>query len=832
MVRLAFRRWRHRPGLALTATLVLALGIGATTAMYSIVDAVILKDEPWPDADRLVRVFAVAPHQRSNPGYATRWNRGAISWASWRDLQGLPVFADVAAWAPGEHVIGTDRPEPARTFFVSSSMLAMLGVTPERGRFFTAAEDEVDSQTVVISHRLWARLFGADPDIVGKPTMVTYPGSTASQSSRRTIVGVLPETFLFPGDSPDVFLPIGVQKYNGSFGNAFFSAIAKLAPNITLGAAAEAAEPLVRRTEARDRRTSRLVTLREERVGIGDGPLWFMLGGAALLLVVACSNVAGLLLSDARSRHHETAVRLSLGGSRFAILRQLFVEHAMLAAAAGVGGVVLATWLIPSLVALAPAGLVRDRAVVLHPEIAAWSIAAAIVTTFLAGLIPAAAISSTMPGDVLKTGGRQATRGSRWRHRLVVSAQFGLALVLIVGAGLFVETLLRLGQQPLGFVPDGVVVAAVSRGRPGQTASPPLSPEERAKLTELRSTDVGAFSAYMAQFGWARLQPMLDRIGALPGVTDIAMAAAVPFVSVPEVGGIRTPTTVYADGQRPEDGQPVRATGVSEAYFRVMGTPILRGRAFDRQDTSPAAYSIIVSEEFERRVLGGNAVGRRVRRDNTSVMSVMTVIGVVPDVKVRSLAEDAQADFYTLMRSADSVRFVLIRAPGDAGPYVPAMRTAIEHGESSMFVTSASTLSDNVSLSIVIERGRAMLSAMYGGVALLLAAVGLYGLAARFVAERRREIGIRVALGAGAGDVRRLVMADAWFIVGIGLVIGGPVAFVVSRLAQGMLFGVTPSAPHVLGIAVAALAFVAVLSTVVPALRANRIDPAVTLREE
>jgi putative ABC transport system permease protein len=829
MIRLACRRWRHRPGLALTATAVLALGIGATTAMYSIVDAVVLKDDPWPDANRLVRIYAVAPDQRSNPGYAVRWNRGAISWASWRDLQKLPVFSDVAAWVPNEYVIGTDRPEPARTFFVSSSMAAMLGVTPALGRFFTVAEDEVDSTTVVISHRLWVRMFGADPDIVGKSTMVTYPGSTASQYARRTIVGVLPETLLFPGDSPDVFLPIGSQKYNGSFGNAFFLAIAKLAPNVSQGAAADAAEPLVRRTETRDRRTSRLVTLREERVGIGDGPLWFMLGGAALLLVVACSNVAGLLLGDARSRHHETAVRLSLGGTRWAILRQLFVEHALLATAAGVGGVVLATWLIPSLVALAPAGLVRDRTVALDPEIAAWSVAAAIVTTFLAGLIPAAAISSTMPGDVLKTGGRQATRGGRWRHRLVVSGQFGLALVLIVAAGLFVETLLRLGRQPLGFLPEGVVVAAVTRGRPAPGGGQVLSAEEREKYAELRRTDTNALSVYVAQLGWTRLQPMLDRIGALPGVTDIALATSVPFASVPEVATLRTPVTVYADGQRPEDGQPARGTTVSEAYFRVLATPILRGRAFDRQDMSPAAFSIIVSEEFERRVFGGNAVGRRVRRDNTTVM---TVVGVVPDVKVRTLAEQAQADYYTLMRSSDAARFVITRVPGDAGPYVPSVRSAIEVGEPSRFVTSVAALSDLVSLSIVIERGRAMLSAMYGGVALLLAAVGLYGLAARFVAERRREIGIRVALGAGPDDVRRLVMSDAWIIVGLGLVAGAPAAFIASRLAQGMLFGVTPSAPHVLGIAVTALALVAMLSTVVPALRANRIDPAVTLREE
>ncbi|HEX5070675.1 MAG TPA: ABC transporter permease, partial [Vicinamibacterales bacterium] len=482
-LRFALRRWRTRPGLAIVAIVILAIGIGTTTAMFSLVNAVLLTEEPWPHADRLVRIFAVQPQQRNSPAFAATWNRGDLGWASWRDVQRAPFVADAAAWLPDQQIVGDNQTELVQAMYASSTLPSLLGARPEAGRFFTAEEDEADSGTVIISHRLWARLFGSDPDVVGKVTLVTRPGSPAAAASRRAIVGVLPAGLVFPGDEPDILLPIGVHKYNGSFApNRFLKVIARLEADADVGAVASAVEPLVRREEPAERRTSRVVTLREDRVGIGDASLWLMFAGAALLLVVACSNVAGLLLSDARSRRHETAVRLALGGSRFAILRALMVEHGVLAIVAAVAGVLLASWLIPVLSALAPAGLIGDQAVRLDPRIAGWAIAASIVTTLVAGLVPATTISSARPTDSLKGGARELTRGSRWRHRSIVAAQFGLALVLLVGAGLFGETLIRLGRRPLGFSPEGVVIVGVSQTRPGP--APPISPEERERLRQ------------------------------------------------------------------------------------------------------------------------------------------------------------------------------------------------------------------------------------------------------------------------------------------------------------------------------------------------------------
>jgi putative ABC transport system permease protein len=829
-LRFALRRWRYRPGLALMTTLVLALGIGATTAMFSIVNGVLLRDEPWPDADRLVRIHAVHPHQRANPAYARRWDRMPISWQAWRDLQQSPLFSDVAVWAPGQQIVGDDRTELVQALFASSTLPSIVGARPALGRFFTADEDEADSGTVILSHRVWTRLYGADPGVIGRMTSVTPPGgSTASKTYRRTIVGVLPEDFRLPGETPDLLIPIGFHKYNGSYGTEFFVAIGRLAPGASVGAAAAAAEPLVRRKETTDRRAVRVVTVRVDRLGIGDRSLWLLLAGAALLLVVACSNVAGLLLSDARSRHHETAIRLALGGSRFSVFRQLLVEHALLAVAAGAAGLGLAMWLLPSLTTLAPPGLIGQQAIVIDRQIAIWSVVVAVVTTMAAGLIPAMAMSSTRPGDALKTGSRELTRGSRWRHRLVVSSQFAIATVLLVGAGLFVETLVRLGREPLGFSADRVAVAAVVEARRGPDA---YSPEDVAKAKELMKTDVTAFRAFTQQVMWTRTQSLLDRVAAMPGTRAVAAVDVLPFG-----GGTPRITQVRPEGAPADDAQPVRVYAVSREYFDVMGIRQLAGETHASSVSAIGSrltpgekprFPVVVSDTLAKRAFGGAAVGRTLVQTN----AFYEVIGVVADVKQTGLLDRETAAVYLPFGTAQQVRHIVARVDGDAGALLPDLRRAIEGHDAPMFVESTSTLADRVAFTIVIERGRALLSSMYGGVALFLAAVGLYGLAARLVAERRREIGIRVALGAGPGDVRRLVMTDAWLIVGLGLAAGVPAAMATAQFVQGLVHGVAPTAPHVVAIVVATLGLAAATATVVPAWRASRVNPAVTLREE
>ena len=831
-LRFAVRRWLRRPGLALTAVLVLALGIGGTTAMFSIVNAVLLKAEPWPDADRLVRVYGVSPPQRTNPAAAATWNRGALSWASFLDVRKLPLFEDVVAWTPAEQIIGDGRPELVRAFMAFSTLPAFMGAKPLHGRFFTADEDRSDSGAVILSHGVWQRMFGADPQVIGTTTAVTFPGtSAASKSSRRIIAGVLPEGFEFPGATPDILIPIGFHEHNRQYGSAFFHTMARLRPEVSIAAAASAVDPLIRRGEPVERRTSRVIDLRSERIGAGDRPLWLMLGGAVLLLLVACANVAGLLLSDARSRQHETAVRLSLGGTRFAILRSLVSEHLLLGIAAAVSGVLAASWMLPSLVALAPPGLVGAQEVSIDRRIATWAVAAALVTTLAAGLIPAVAITRTRPGDAMKRGAREITRGGRWRHRLVVAAQFGLALILLVGAGLFAETLVRLNREPLGFVPDQVAVLAVTRSR--QEPTQVLSPEERQKVIELRKTNIDAWLAQVQQRQWLPIASLLERLSAYPAVQSAAVADAVPFTaSQPRAMRFRP------EGQPIDAGQLLLYHAVSRDYFTTMGIRVVKGRTFEESLSSGPRIvqpgvriprqPIVISESVARRFFDDDALGRVMLADKAPY----EVIGVVADVKQRGLLDAESGAVYRPVGLAETVRQIVLRAHGPIAPLLPDLRAMVEKHDAPLLVSSSNGLKEMVDSTVVVERSRAMLASVYGLAALLLASVGLYGLAARLVAERRREIGIRVALGAGRRHVRRLVMTDAWTIVGLGLVVGIPSAIAASRVTQGMLHGVAPTAPHVLATAAVALAIAAVIATLVPAWRATRIDPAVTLREE
>jgi predicted permease len=822
-VRNALRHWRRRPGLAFLAALVLALGIGATTAMFSIVNGVLLSTEPWPNADSLVAIYEVHPDQSANPAYTTRWNRMGIGAASWRDLQHSPAFSGIGIWTSDQGVLGDERTDLVTVFYASSSLLPMFVRQPVQGRFFNEGEDAADSGGIILSHRMWQRHFGGQSDVIGRTIQLTPPGASATTKlGNRIVIGVLPEDFRFPRETPDVVVPIGFHAHNLSFDtNRFLSAIGRLAPGTSTSAALEAAEPLIRREEPPARRTARVITLREDRIGVGSLPLWLMLAGAGLLLLAACSNVAGLLLGDGRIRRREIAVRLALGGSRARIMRQLTVEHLVLATAAATAGLLLAYWLIPGLSALAPAGLVGTQAVIMNARVAAWSVAAAVLTTLLAGLIPALTLASTRPGDALRLGGRETTRGGRWRHRAIVVSQFCLALVLLVAAGLFGETFVRLGAQPLGFSPDHAVVASVASNR---EITRVLTPEEiQAYREQARGLKGGARSRFSRKAQWMPAQALLERLAALPGVTFAAATDVAPFTSS-QVASAR----VRAEGRPTDENQVTQWRRVSDHYFDAMGIAVVRGRGFIDADRVAASEVAVISVELERRVFGGaSGVGRTLLMND----SPMDVIGVVANVRQRAYADDESMALYALVWR-DSARHLVVSTGGHAQALLPMIRQTVERDDARMFVTAIEPLNDLVARSIVLERARAMLSGAYGLAALLLASVGLYGLTARLVAERRREIGIRIALGAGRRAVQRLVMADTWLIVGLGLIFGVPGSIGMSRLAQGLLYGVAPAAPHTLLLAGVTLTIAAMLSSLVPALRANRVDPATALREE
>jgi hypothetical protein len=827
-VRYTLRRWRHRPGFAITAILTLGLGIAAATSIFSVIDAVLLRPLPWTKPESLVIVHGVYPERLSNPATAPAWNRGQLSYPGWDALRTAASFETVGAYnyvARADTTLGDERTEIITPLDVSSNLLPMLGVKLVLGRYFNEREDNVSTDSIILTDEMWRRRFGARHDVIGERIMT---GSASSGGLYpKTIVGVIGPGFRFAGVTPDVLEPIGIgAQTQRTYPSPSLNVVARLATGVSLAAAnAQAAALVSAAPNLSTPASARLVSLEDEQLGSSRRPLWLLFGGAGILLLVACSNVAGLLLGEARIRRHEIAVRAALGGSRMRVLRQLVIEHTMLAIAGSAAGLITAYWLIGLLVTVAPAAMPRVEATTIDLRATAFALACGFVTLLTFGVAPALCLSRTPVASVLAEGGRDGGVSRVLGQRVIVVGQVALALILLTGATLFGETILRLHEQPLGFDPRGVAVVSTTftgprRGDPARL---------KAAMDAARRTGeyMGqVFERLMMEEAAIRNGAVLQRVSQLPGVVHAAVSSAVPFISNPYRQQI-----VLED--RPETERHEAAVhSVSEWYFRTMGMQLRSGRGFEPADIA-GTKATVVSAEFERRYFPGGAVDRQfkvVYGERYELSIAYRIVGVAPDVKRQDPTDDVRPAYYAYDRQSGVPSHFLIKTAGDPDALLPTVRRAINDVSPQIVVTSMTTLPDRVGLSVVEERFRAMLSSLFGGAALVLAAVGLYGLASRRVADRRREFGVRVALGARPSDVRRLVVRDALLIVSIGLGIGLPAAFMTAQVARGLLFGVSATAPHVFAIAVLLLAVVVVSATTLPARRAGRTDPLAVLR--
>jgi ABC-type antimicrobial peptide transport system permease subunit len=841
-IRHALRRWSQRPGFAIAAIATLALGLGSTTALFSIVDGVLLRPLPWTDPDRLVAIHAVFPNRRQNPATALTWNRGSLSYPAWDALRLESAFADVGAWQrpPLDTTFGDARTDLVQTMVVSSRFLPMLGVRLVHGRFFSEAEDNANSDSMLITHEAWRRRFGGRPDIIGQLARIGH--ATSGDDEAKVIVGVIEPGFSFDsGSVPEVLLPVGIPaEASRRYPSASLRLVGRVSKDATFAAAALAADRVIRAVEQREPTSGRVVPLRDDMVRGAARPLFLLFGGAGLLLLIACANVAGLLLGEARSRRHEIAVRAVLGGSRARVLRQLIAEHSVLGVAGAAAGLALAYWMTELCVALAPAAIPRLDTVVLDARVIGFAVVLAGLTILAFGIAPAMTLARTPAARVLAEGGRDGASSRQLGQRAVVTTAIALALVLIVAASLFGETLVRLTSRPLGFDPSNLTVVSFKMTLL-PNLPPPITKAEYDAQTPQQRHDRSQFFAHLWTIGWwQHLSGAFDRVASLPGVTGVAGAGESPFLSPRRSGTIR------ASGRPPQDAVSTRLQVVTDRYFETMRILILRGRTFEssdrigigaagffRQAGPPPASAIVISAELERRLFAGSGVGRQMvlgGPSDTGNERVLNVIGVVADTRW-SKTDDDLAVFYVLAETFTSVNTVFVRTGDGAAASAPVMQATLREYNPNIVVTATAPLEDLVGRSMAEERFRAILAVMFGVTALGLAGVGLFGLAARRVADRRREIAVRVALGARPADVRGLVMLDTFRTIAFGLALGLPAAYAASQVTQTLLYGVTATSPRVFLVAGGVLALAAFSATVIPARRAATIDPIAALKE-
>ena len=820
-VRHALRLMRRDPAFTVTALATLALGIGLNTAIFSVAYGVLWRPLPYPDADRLVIVSSSQQAERGVRTFAT-W--APVSYEGLRTR--VTALAHLAAYTPIDAPL-TGRGEPLEVpaLDVSPNFFATLGVTPARGRtFFTGAAASDDERSTIVSDRLWRTSLEADPAIVGQS--ITIDGLP------RTVIGVLPPDFSFRpvirnGALPeaDVFLP---NRWPGDTGTgAFLFLLGRMKPGVTQERAEAELSALVNDSSVvpagglgmegapapNVRRLARTVGLQEHGSESVRTLLLILLGAVSFVLLIACVNVANLQMARLTARRGELSVRMALGAGRRRIVRQLLTEAVVLSLVGAALGVVLAQIAIHVTLPFVPQlVLPRLGGIVIDARVMAFCLGLSLVSTLLIGLVPALRVSGAAFGEglALHAGATRATgdrQGERLRT-LLVATQIAMTLVLLIGAGLLIHSFVRLTSVSPGFE---------SSGRDGvvQTVKVTL-PEGYLDEPER----IHAFA-----------RGVLDRIHYMPGVTSASVINSAPFgrMFIRDEFGIEGQPKPTLDAGRPK---------IEAGYFTTMGIPLLAGREFTARDTAHAPNVAIVSERIVREYFPGGpgeALGRRVRLGDRGEWR--TVVGVVADIRQMGLDTDVQPMLYVPFQQERDEVFVLrfvsfvVRTATPAS-VVEGVRAEIRRAAPDLPIQSTLTMDEAVAASVAPPRFRMLLLALFALAATLIATCGIYGLMAYAVTQRRREIGVRMALGAERRDVLRLVLMRALRIVVVGLIVGLAGAAGVTRVLQRFLFGVTPTDPIAFTLVTLLLMAVGLMAAWLPARRATRIDPCDALRAE
>jgi putative ABC transport system permease protein len=791
-----FRQMKRNPGFFAVALAALALGIGANTAIFSAVEGVLLHPLPYADASRLVIVW----EDSSYIGFAH--NTPALgNFVDWRTQN--QVFTDMAAMRYSNAAFtGDQTPEQLLGRRVTPNFFEVLGVYPALGRPFTAAEDAARSKVVVLSYSFWQRRYSGDPSVIGRSILM--------DGEATTVVGVMPRGFFFPDHEAAYWIPASFTPEElARRTNHNLEVVARMKPGVAVERAQHDMDVIAKRLQQQypDSNTNVgavVVPIREQFAGDTATGLWVLQIAAVLVLLIACSNLANLLLARAAGRRREIALRLALGASRRQIAAQLVTESLLLSLGGGVAGLLVARlcWsvfekLVPSQIA--------GSGFALSAPLLVFTAAVSIIAGLFFGVVPALRATEVSIQESLKEGARagESRGGMRLRDSLVV-AQFAMAFALLVGAALMIETLWNLRNEDLGFRPDHLLTMAV-----------PLPGKKYNTNEKLR----------------AFYRDVLDRTRALPGVKNVGFGSDAPFTSVGDTEGY------FIEGAPPTlPGQENDALyrEVTAGYLETLGGHLQEGRLLEDRDTE-AGQPVVVINEFlaKRHWPGQDPLGKRLKLTG-SKEPWRTVIGVVKDIRERGLLLDMKPAVYVPVNQVDrpGADYLVVRTAQDPAALANTLRGAIWAVDADCAVAYIRTM-DQLMEQNVADRERPMtLLGIFAGLALVLACLGVYGVLAYSVAQRTREIGVRMALGARPADVTRMLLGRGLRLSGIGLAAGAALAAGLGVLLRTLLFGVTPLAPAVYAGTAAALVVVALAACVIPAQRAARVDPVVALRDE
>jgi putative ABC transport system permease protein len=781
-LRYGLRLLKKNPSFAIVAALTLALGVGATTTIFSVVHAVLMRPLPYADADRLAMVW----ENVNLPQYKNAQNAPAPgNFSDWRDRSS--TFVDMAAARDGAwSLTGSGDPIRVSGEMVSASLFRLLQVEPALGRSFTAEEDRAaPSRVVLLGHGLWVDRFGSNPSIVGQTIHLN--------DEPYVVVGVMPGGFRFPDPDDQLWVPLGLTPAQlANHGSHFLRVLGRLKPGVTIAQAQADLDTVAARLSKESPQTNTgvgvtVLSLPEQIVGDVRRPLLVLLGIVGFLLLMVCANIGNLTLARALARGREFAVRAALGASRTRLLRQLLAESILLATVGGALGLAIAWWGVAALRWLAPADLPRLDDIGVNGSVAAFNAAVALAAGVICGVMPALQSQRHDLHGALKDDSRASSRGARLRARnLLVIVETALGVVVLVGAGLLLRSFVRLSQVPLGFNPNGTLTFRV------------VLPAARYRTEPQRT---------------AFYHQLLERLQALPGVQSAAGITAVPLAATGRMTG------VSVEGQPPALGNVrlVDFRTVSPGYFGAMSIPLIAGRDVSWSDTNTTEASIVVSETMARTFWPDQqAIGKRIKagRPEDNTVPWLTVVGIVADVRQVDLIHVPRPAMYVPASqdraTGDVLRDWIVRASGDPTALVPAIRSAVWSIDATLPIARVQTMNQARSASTASQQFTLLLVGLFALLALVLAAVGLYGVASYNVSQRTRELGIRVALGAHRGALLRLVLAHGARLTLIGLAVGTIAALALTQVMSTLLFGVGARDPMTfVGVALLLLAVIA-----------------------